>query len=361
MLIAATCTASTEIAAMQIQPVHPLAKVFMQVCASATPMVLSFFTTENRTVALISSLTSLASVAYVCLSKPTDVFNQEMLLYHCKTNDLASIIHLRKDLLNDGYQGCIKKNNFEVLKTALDSNKGEIINFFMYDTDEKDHSQFIAILEDSIRTSPKNDYLSRKKSERLLEKCNMYRSYKAYTRMHKDPDYLINDPFWYDDIMLSLPYDQKTVLNLCVCAFTSNALESAQYLAKVLKSRDQDFDINTITHDNESLLHHAARHNNWNVIKILKQLGHKLEPKNFDNLTPLDVARRYDNERSYKLLLTLLGEENYRKNHNTLMCAFIKHDPLFKEKYLVKEIMSYATADDFKPVRKNEKSYIGLM
>lgn len=347
---------STEITAMQIPPLHPFAKVCIQLTSSAIPFIVS----QNAA----SACGSVAAIIYICLSRPADVFDQEMLLYHCQINDIGHVSGLKYKRNRDNYLWCIKKNNFQVLKAALDNNNGEIIGWLISDLNKQDAIEFTTMMEDDIHwASLKNDIKTKKYLLTLLEKFAMYTLYNQYPRpfsftMMPSGQVICNTPY---DIMVPLPSDSKTVVDLYTCAMLSDKPKTGKYLAKVLKSRDKDFDINAITHDNESLLHHAARQNNCDVIKVLKQLGHNLEPKNFDARTPLDIARRYDNERSYKLLLTLLGEENYRKNHHTLMCAFIKHDPLFNEKYIVKKITSYATADDFKPERKNEKSYIGLM
>jgi ankyrin repeat protein len=216
----------------------------------------------------------------------------------------------------------------------------------------------------------KNDITSYTSSQKLLNLYHLCSQYKTfYNKLRSDTDdmwhaayptsfrYIFNNEVLPDN-MLWMPNDKNTLCDYFIVACLAGHTGSAEYLSYVLKGRNKTFNVNDVTYEGESLLHHAARQNNPTIIRLLFQLNHAYQCKNKDGLTPLQVAKTENNTESIE---ALLKQEAYLQTQVDLMKSFTQKEEHFQEKNIIKHIMSYTTKDDFKPNAKPKEYMIGIM
>lgn len=219
-----------------------------------------------------------------------------------------SITPYDTDFKADGHYTCsikhlLKYNNCEGIITALTHNHAHTINGLMYHIikTKKLHNHILRTLEsEQLWSMLKNDWKMHEHYRTLLKRFDLYKEYREMTVLPKN----------YNDIA-----------DRFMCACLVNGFNTANYLVQQLQKLNKNFDINSITYENESLLHHAARHNNPEIIKLLLQWGHKANIKNQNGLTPLEVAVAKNNKTAQDILTLsittkLLEDVVANKNQN---------------------------------------------
>lgn len=251
--------------------------------------LLGFMTTPKQTHAMsLGPWGSPVTAVLKTLYSPDGTENE--FLDECSKGTIQNYITpYDTDFKADGHYTCsikylLKYNNCEGMITALAHNHAHTINALIYHIvkTKKLHNQILRTLEsEQLWAILKNDWKKHEHYGTLLKRFDLYKEYRE---------------------MALLPESYNDLVDRLTCACLVNGFNTAKYLVQQLQKLNKNFDINSITYENESLLHHAARHNNPDIITLLLKLDHKVYIKNGAKLTPLNVAMAKENKAAHDVL-----------------------------------------------------------
>lgn len=298
----------------------------------------------------------------------------------CSTNEPEKIVSLVKNYHKHDYKlslySFIEQNQFQAIKNAISKGDLKMALFLILHLHRSQDEKLLALLEDTIHWSAlkneKNLQTEHQKTLDFYQFCSAYR--KFYNQLKSTCDENMHlwhplsvfpySPFDYDlnntitTTMVTITSDPKMLLNYFICACLAEHDAIARHIACVLKNDNKTWNVNDVTYEGESLLHHAARQNNPTIIKLLFELNHAYAIKNNLGQKPLEIAQQKNNLQAIDELLT---QQSYLQSRVALRKSFKQKERNFNDTFLINTITSYLTPDDFRCVDKNKETYIGLM
>ena len=206
---------------------------------------------------------------------------------------------------------------------------------------------FPKMLDETIMWAAlRGDYKTSKEYQLLLDRYTFYQQYFA---------------------TIDMPSDFEAVKNILIGACLTNDATKARDAFTMLNALTNEkilkdgygkkFDINTITFENESLLHHAARQNNSEIVKLLIKWGHHVNALNPEGLTAFNIAEDLQHNDTIDALLTSESIDitnstslQSRQKATTYLAKATNND-------CAKVIMSYLGKDDIVQDNTTNKNY----